>query len=105
MRLTSGRIPIFRQARERKGFRMPRLTRLSPFKGSGAVSPCPRPLKYEGGPRVLEANAPKGTAAKGWRFSAGDRRVFMARGFMIGPGDEFGIDADRWTPLHASAEG
>lgn len=29
----------------------------------------------------------------------------MAHGFMIGPGDEFGIDADHWTPLHAGIEG
>ncbi|WP_338326712.1 hypothetical protein [Streptomyces lasalocidi] len=29
----------------------------------------------------------------------------MAHGFMIGSGGEFGIDADRCTPLHASTEG
>ncbi|MFD5574325.1 hypothetical protein [Streptomyces cadmiisoli] len=65
----------------------------------------PPALAYEGGPRVLEAGVPQGPSADGWRFPAGDCRVSMAHGFMIGPGGEFGIDADRWTPLHASTEG
>ncbi|MFI6250601.1 hypothetical protein [Streptomyces sp. NPDC051016] len=29
----------------------------------------------------------------------------MPYSFMIGPGDEFGIQAERWTPLHATVEG
>lgn len=29
----------------------------------------------------------------------------MAHGFMIGPEGAFGIDAYRWTPLHASTDG
>lgn len=29
----------------------------------------------------------------------------MAYSFMIGPDGEFGIDAYRWTPLHASTDG
>jgi hypothetical protein len=29
----------------------------------------------------------------------------MAYGFMIGPDGAFGIDAHRWTPLHASTDG
>ncbi|MFD3661486.1 hypothetical protein ACFWVF_12975 [Streptomyces sp. NPDC058659] len=70
--------------------------------GGIALPPAPA---YEGGPRVLEADVPEGSAADGWRFPAGGCRVSMAHGFMIGPGGEFGIDADRWTPLHASAEG
>ncbi|MFC9534299.1 hypothetical protein ACFT38_27690 [Streptomyces sp. NPDC056975] len=70
--------------------------------GGIALPPAPA---YEGGPRVLEADAPEGSAADGWRFPAGGCRVSMAHGFMIGPGGEFGIDADRWTPLHASTEG
>jgi hypothetical protein len=70
--------------------------------GGIALPPAPA---YEGGPRVLEADVPEGPAADGWRFPAGDCRVSMAHGFMIGPGGEFGIDASGWTPLHASTEG
>ncbi|MDX3569300.1 hypothetical protein [Streptomyces sp. ID05-47C] len=70
--------------------------------GGLALPPAPA---YEGGPRVLEADAPEGSAVNGWRFPAGGCRVSMAHGFMIGPGGEFGIDADHWTPLHASTEG
>nr|WSX54171.1 hypothetical protein OG409_37835 [Streptomyces sp. NBC_00974] len=70
--------------------------------GGIALPPAPA---YEGGPRVLEADVPEGPPADGWRFPAGDCRVSMAYGFMIGPGGEFGIDAYRWTPLHASTEG
>ncbi|MFF0262049.1 hypothetical protein ACFYR2_24915 [Streptomyces microflavus] len=70
--------------------------------GGIALPPAPA---YEGGPRVLEADVPEGSAVDGWRFPAGDCRVSMAHGFMIGPGGEFGIDADRWTPLHAGTEG
>ncbi|WP_411084418.1 hypothetical protein [Streptomyces sp. cmx-18-6] len=70
--------------------------------GGIALPPAPA---YEGGPRVLGADAPEGSAADGWRFPAGDCRVSMAYGFMIGPGGEFGIDADHWTPLHAGMEG
>ncbi|MFI6967186.1 hypothetical protein [Streptomyces sp. NPDC050255] len=70
--------------------------------GGIALPPAPA---YEGGPRVLEADFPEGPAADGWRFPAGDCRVSMAYGFMIGPEGEFGIDADCWTPLHASTEG
>ncbi|MFE6064728.1 hypothetical protein [Streptomyces sp. NPDC056431] len=70
--------------------------------GGIALPPAPA---YEGGPRVFEADVPEGPSADGWRFPAGDCRVSMAHGFMIGPGNEFGIDADRWTPLNASTEG
>ncbi|MFF3215722.1 hypothetical protein ACFYYB_34485 [Streptomyces sp. NPDC002886] len=70
--------------------------------GGIALPPAP---EYEGGPRVLEADVPEGSDAHGWRFPAGGCRVSMGHGFMIGPGGEFGIDADRWTPLHASTEG
>lgn len=65
----------------------------------------PSAPESEGGPRVLEADAPEGSASNGWRFPAGGRRVSMAHGFMTGPGCEFGTDADHWTPLHASTEG
>jgi hypothetical protein len=70
--------------------------------GGIALPPAPA---YEGGPRVLEADVPHALAAEGWGFAAGDCRVSMAHGFVIGPAGEFGIDADQWTPLHASTEG
>ncbi|WP_030764990.1 hypothetical protein [Streptomyces sp. NRRL F-2664] len=70
--------------------------------GGIALPPAPA---YEGGPRVLEADMPQGSDGMGWRFPAGGCRVSMAHGFMIGPGGEFGIDADRWTPLHAGPAG
>ncbi|MGQ4730848.1 hypothetical protein ACUN3E_24655 [Streptomyces sp. Ju416(a)] len=60
---------------------------------------------YEGGPRVLDADCPEETPAEGWSFPAGDCRVSMAYSFMIGPDGAFGIDAYRWTPLHASTDG
>lgn len=69
--------------------------------GGTALPPAPA---YEGGPRVLDADVPE-AAAEGWRFRAGDCRVSMAYGFVIGPGGEFGIDAERWTPLHAGPQG
>ncbi|MFJ8112324.1 hypothetical protein [Streptomyces sp. NPDC096132] len=70
--------------------------------GGLALPPAPA---YEGGPRILDADCPQGSAAQGWSFPAGDCRVSMAYGFMIGPDGAFGIDADRWTPLHADADG
>jgi hypothetical protein len=69
----------------------------------GLVLP-PAPF-YEGGPRILDAGCPAGSAAEGWSFPAGSCRVSMAYGFMIGPEGAFGIDAYRWTPLHASTDG
>ncbi|TRV77814.1 hypothetical protein FKN01_15150 [Streptomyces sp. 130] len=69
----------------------------------GGLALPPAPF-YEGGPRVLGAGRPEETPA-GWSFGAGDCRVSMAYGFMIGPEGAFGIDADRWTPLHAGIEG
>lgn len=70
--------------------------------GGIALPPAPA---YEGGPRVLEADFPEDRGTDGWCFSAGDCRVSMGYGFMIGPGGEFGIDADHWTPLHSSTQG
>lgn len=55
-----------------------------------------------GGPRILDADAPECSAADGWLIPAGDGRVSMAYGFMIGPKGEFGISPSYWTPLHAS---
>ncbi|MFF1839076.1 hypothetical protein ACFVXE_33595 [Streptomyces sp. NPDC058231] len=70
----------------------------------GGIALPPAPV-YEGGPRILNADTPEGSAGEGWRFSAGDERVSMAYGFMIGPDGEFGIRADRWTSLHAGIDG
>ncbi|MEU9087356.1 hypothetical protein [Streptomyces sp. NPDC048357] len=70
----------------------------------GGIALPPAPF-YEGGPRILSADCPEGPPAEGWSFPAGDCRVSMAYGFMIGPDGAFGIDAYRWTPLHASTEG
>ncbi|MFD5064292.1 MULTISPECIES: hypothetical protein [unclassified Streptomyces] len=70
----------------------------------GGLALPPAPF-YEGGPRILDADCPEGSAAEGWSFPAGSCRVSMAYGFMIGPDGAFGIDAYRWTPLHASTDG
>ncbi|MGW0909453.1 hypothetical protein [Streptomyces sp. NPDC002853] len=70
----------------------------------GGLALPPAPF-YEGGPRILGADCPEGTAAEGWLFPAGSCRVSMAYGFMIGSDDAFGIDACHWTPLHASTDG
>ncbi|MGW1520895.1 hypothetical protein [Streptomyces sp. NPDC002287] len=70
----------------------------------GGLALPPAPF-YEGGPRILGARCPKRSAAGGWSFSPGDCRVSMAYGFLIGPDGAFGIDADRWTPLHADTDG
>ncbi|MFF3222400.1 hypothetical protein ACFYV7_06355 [Nocardia suismassiliense] len=60
---------------------------------------------YGGGPKVLWAEMPVDALARGGWFDAGEERVSMAYGFMIGPAGEFGIDGARWVPLHASIEG
>ncbi|MGD1217081.1 hypothetical protein AB9Q10_01460 [Streptomyces krungchingensis] len=65
----------------------------------------PPALAYEGGPRVLAPDVPERSSEEGWLVPAGNGRVSMAYGFMIGPGGEFGIHADRWTPLHAGTDG
>ncbi|MDH6695957.1 hypothetical protein ABZ682_24450 [Streptomyces griseoviridis] len=70
----------------------------------GGLALPPAPF-YEGGPRVLAADCPKGSTNGGWSFSAGSCRVSMAYGFMIGPDGAFGIDAHRWTPLHECIDG
>ncbi len=70
----------------------------------GGLALPPAPF-YEGGPRILDADCPEGSAAQGWSFSAGSGRVSMAYGFRIGPDGAFGIDAHHWTPLHATTDG
>ncbi|MET7773980.1 hypothetical protein [Nocardia sp. NPDC005366] len=60
---------------------------------------------YEGGPKMLYAEMPVDAVERvGW-FDAGTQRVSMAYSFSIGPAGEFGIDGERWVPLHASIEG
>ncbi|MER6559983.1 hypothetical protein ABT300_20070 [Streptomyces sp. NPDC001027] len=61
--------------------------------------------QYEGGPRYFHPDVPEAAPSGGWSFAAGDQRCSVAYSFVIGPADEFGIDGDRWTPLHASVEG
>ncbi|MFJ9348334.1 hypothetical protein [Streptomyces sp. NPDC101237] len=70
--------------------------------GGFALPPAPF---YEGGPRVLDADVPEGSAAEGWWIPAGDCRYSMAYGFMIGPRGEFGIHGYAWAPLHAGTDG
>ncbi|MFE0654578.1 hypothetical protein ACFVZH_39310 [Streptomyces sp. NPDC059534] len=70
----------------------------------GGLALPPAPF-YESGPRILGADIPEGSAAEGWWIPAGDGRVSMAYGFLIGPGGEFGIHGSCWAPLHASTEG
>ncbi|MEU1077250.1 MULTISPECIES: hypothetical protein [unclassified Streptomyces] len=69
----------------------------------GGLALPPAPF-YEGAPRILDAGCPERMPG-GWSFPAGDCRVSMAYRFMVGPDGAFGIDACRWTPLHASTEG
>lgn len=65
----------------------------------------PPSLEYDGGPKMLIGSMPRGRVDRvGW-FVAGPQRVSTAFAFMIGPAGEFGIDGDRWVPLHASIEG
>jgi hypothetical protein len=65
----------------------------------------PPSLDYEGGPKMLCADMPVDALERDGWFGAGEERVSMAYGFAIGPAGEFGIDGDRWVPLHASIEG
>lgn len=70
----------------------------------GGLALPPAPF-YEGGPRILDAGCPERMAGQGWSFEAGQGRVSMAYGFMIGSDGAFGIDAYQWTPLHADTDG
>lgn len=47
----------------------------------------------------------RGALERGGWFGAGPQRVSTAIAFMIGPSGEFGIDGDRWVPLHSTIEG
>jgi hypothetical protein len=69
----------------------------------GLVLP-PAPY-YDGGPKYLAPDLPEGSPAEGWWFDAGTQRTALPYSFVIGPGGEFGILGDRWTPLHQTVEG
>jgi hypothetical protein len=71
-------LKLFREAWLKQGIPDAEIDRAVAFQerwGGLALPPAP---EYEGGPRVLEADAPEGSAANGWRFPAGDCRVSMA---------------------------
>ncbi|MFI8190906.1 hypothetical protein ACIF8T_19185 [Streptomyces sp. NPDC085946] len=70
--------------------------------GGLLLPPAP---EYDGGPKYFEPDSPEGSASEGWWFEAGTQRTAVPYSFMIGPGGEFGIHADRWVPLHATVEG
>ncbi|WP_406388750.1 hypothetical protein [Streptomyces sp. NBC_00887] len=89
----------------RHGIPAAEIDRVAAFQNRwGGLALPPAPF-YESGPRILDADVPEGSAAEGWWIPAGDCRVSMAYGFMIGPGGEFGIHGSHWAPLHASADG
>lgn len=69
----------------------------------GLVLP-PAPM-YDGGPLPLSAHSPEERAPDGWWFEVGAQRTAVPYSFMIGPAGEFGIDGERWAPLHAGVEG
>ena len=69
--------------------------------GGLALPPAPH---YDGGPRWFETDLPE-QSDEGWWFEAGLQRTAVPYSFVIGPGGEFGISADRYVPLHASIEG
>ena len=70
--------------------------------GGLVLPPAPH---YDGGPKYLDAGLPEGSSTGGWCFEAGAQRTAVPYSFMIGPAGEFGIHADRWTPLHQTVEG
>jgi hypothetical protein len=70
--------------------------------GGLALPPAPA---YGGGPRYLGADTPEPSPDDGWWFEAGLPRATVPFSFMIGPTGEFGINGDRWVPLHATVEG
>jgi hypothetical protein len=83
------------------------IERLADFEdqwGGLLLPPSPR---YDGGPKFFRSDVPEPAPGGGWWFEAGDQRASVPYGFMVGPGDEFGILGlgDRWVALHASVAG
>ncbi|MGW3443900.1 hypothetical protein [Streptomyces sp. NPDC001076] len=79
-----------------------RVTAYQEHWGGLVLPPAPH---YDGGPKYLDTDVPEGSHAEGWWFEAGPQRTAVPYSFMIGPGGEFGIHGDRWTPLHQTVEG
>ncbi|MEU1032188.1 hypothetical protein ABZ402_26350 [Streptomyces mirabilis] len=70
--------------------------------GGLALPPAPH---YDGRPKYLDPDVPEGSSVEGWWFEAGIQRTAVPYSFVIGPGGEFGIHGERWTPLHQTVEG
>ncbi|MET9208222.1 hypothetical protein ABZW38_24130 [Streptomyces bacillaris] len=70
----------------------------------GGLALPPAPM-YDGGPRFFCPDTPEGSMAEGWTFEAGPQRSAVPFSFMIGAEGEFGIQMDRFVPLHRSVEG
>ncbi|MGW4734434.1 hypothetical protein ACWEQC_35630 [Streptomyces shenzhenensis] len=64
----------------------------------------PPASQYDGGPKYLDPDSLESDSA-GWWFEAGMQRTAVPYSFMISPSGEFGIQGDRWAPLHATVEG
>ena len=64
----------------------------------------PPASQYDGGPKYFDPDSPESDTA-GWWFEAGMQRTAVPYSFMISPSGEFGIQAERWAPLHATVEG
>lgn len=52
----------------------------------------------------MRGGVPEGPAPD-WLFGAGAQRTALPYSFVIGPNGEFGLEAGKWVPLHASVEG
>ncbi|MFF4507708.1 hypothetical protein [Streptomyces sp. NPDC001401] len=79
-----------------------RVTAYQELWGGLVLPPAPH---YDGGPKYLDTDVPEGSPTEGWWFEAGPQRTAVPYSFTIGPGGEFGIHGDRWTPLHQTVEG
>ncbi|MGW7071810.1 hypothetical protein ACWGII_30905 [Streptomyces sp. NPDC054855] len=105
IRLPQHGIGRHRDAWMRHGIPAAEVDRVAAFQDRwGGLALPPAPF-YESGPRILDADVPEGSTAEGWWIPAGNGRVSMTYGFMIGPGGEFGIHGSRWAPLHATTDG
>ncbi|MFI1184894.1 hypothetical protein [Streptomyces californicus] len=81
------------------------IDRMTAFEERWGGLVLPPALRYDGGPRYFATDVPEGSASEGWSFEAGVQRSAVPYGFRIGPCGEFGINADRFVPLHADVEG
>ncbi len=105
IRVECARLAEFRDPWLEFGLPAMQIDRILDFQRRWGGLILPPSADYEGGPAMLSADLVGGALERiGW-FEAGPERVSMAYEFMIGPNGEFGIDGDRWVPLHASIEG